>query len=288
MHKRFLRLMQAFAKRKYLSKKVRLEFRNDGGRARILCDEPVVIARFASHVRQAAIREWGKKTTVLARGQTSNHPGMRPGLFRPPSTGLPTKKLLRAEAGFYRLLEERLGLKRLGRDHPGALLQHYGYSTSWLDLVDNLWVAFWFAAYSLEEAGAGSRKALFREGERGWVYFLSPQAGPRGATCVDIREVHHGLSLRPHAQHGWSLRGPTGSVENLNEYVIATVEVPITSRLCSPGYLGSAEFLFPPRSLDDTLAKLSDFSVDELAREAETDEGLGPAPLGTLTEVSSV
>ena len=33
------------------------------------------------------------------------------------------------------------------------LLQHYGIQTTWLDLVDNIWIALWFSCYKATSTG---------------------------------------------------------------------------------------------------------------------------------------
>jgi hypothetical protein len=273
--------MEAFASRRYLRNKIRLEYVDDAERPRIYCDEPAVLARFASHVRQAAGRRW-PDSPVLLRGQTANYPGMMPGLFR---GGGVRKDLLEAEQQFERHVRDKIPLKRLKRADLGALLQHYGYATSWLDVVDNLWVAAWFASHRLLPVTRGHRRPEFQEGKTGWIYFLCPGAASPAGTCIDIRAAHHGLSIRPMTQHAWSIRGRSHSLDDLNRYVIATAEFPVAEPWRLESYLGSAAFLFPPADLDDTLRKLDKHGADEIARGVESDRTLVPDTLGYLYTV---
>src|SRR5262249_23188993 len=145
VNRQFVEFMRAFADRSLLKAKVGLQFRSNDDRPRIFCDEPIVVARFASELRQVAIRTLGSGTRVLLRGQTVNYPGMRPGLFRPPTDTIAADRLEEAEIHFEESVRRRINIGRFLRPNLAALLQHYGYRTRWLDVVDNLATAIWFA-----------------------------------------------------------------------------------------------------------------------------------------------
>ncbi len=281
----FLKLMKGFADRKHLKKKVHLEFRDEDGPPRLFCDEPAVAARFAAHLKQAAHRKW-PAVPLLTRGQTRDYNGMAPGLFRPRATSVDPVTLVKAEAAFEIAIQTNVRLKRLKRPHLGALLQHYGFATCWLDLVDNLWVASWFAAHDIGPAGLGERTARRRSSGTGWIYFISPAAGPGAADCIDLRIAHQGLSLRPHTQHGWSIRGPKHARTDLRDYVVAVLEFPMNGKWEFAGHLGSAEFLFPPAGLDHTLKVFVD-RANEVARQVEARFGLPGGVLGVVYAVTS-
>jgi hypothetical protein len=168
------------------------------------------------------------------------------------------------------------------RPHLAALLQHYGYRTSWLDVVDNLWVAVWFATHLIEPGDARVRVAAPRTNGSGWLYFIACAPGSHDFTAIDLRSAHHDLSLRPHTQHGWSVRGNASGASDINDCVIACVEFPIENRWLLAGHLASFEFLFPPLELDNTLRKLVDREVDSIARRVADDFGLPANSLGTL------
>lgn len=236
----FVPFVQAFANRRRLKKKAVLQFRTDGDRPRIYCEEPVVVARFSSELRQKATNDLGQLTRVLLRGQTKNYPGMVPGLFRSPSAGVEATALLSAEVAFERSVRKAIPIGRFMRPKLAALLQHYGYRTSWLDVVDNLWTAVWFATHAVSSTG-GRVKSACASGS-GWLYFV---AVPTDCSAIDLRDSHHGLSLRPHAQAGWSIRGNDASIGDLNPFVIATVEFPISERWKLTDHMASDAFFFP-------------------------------------------
>lgn len=265
--------MRAFAKRKYLRRKVRLEFR-DGGRPRLYCSEPAIVARFVSQVRQELVRKW-PDAYLLLRGQSKNRAGMVPSLFRGPSQA--TEQTLRdAEAYLERQIASALPKnERFQRPNLAALLQHYGVKTRWLDVVDDLRVAIWFATHDL-----GDGEPCRRRRGSGWIYLISTRTNAGKLTACDLRLAHHGLSLRPHVQQGWSV---SGAGKDLNPWVVATVEFPIGSSWHLDGHLARPAFLFPPVTLDDTLRRLSRAEVAACVRDAEARYGLAPDVLGKIS-----
>lgn len=101
------------------------------------------------------------------------------------------------------------------------LLQHYGVHTRWVDAVDNIWVALWFACHrQITKDGYAYhlRRSQEAEMERlqgipyAYVYML--KTDPLQATevpgydisqetrLVDLRYCVPSVYLRPHAQHG--------------------------------------------------------------------------------------
>ncbi|MEK7992938.1 MAG: FRG domain-containing protein, partial [Planctomycetota bacterium] len=216
------------------------------------------------------------------RGQAENYPGMVPGLFRPPTNAIDHKLLAKGEAQFEKAIRKQVRLGRFQRPHLAALLQHYGYRTTWLDVVDNLWTAVWFATHSMEPPGKRVRHATPRPKGSGWLYFLAADGQNTGCTAIDLRETHHGLSLRPHAQSGWSIRASGIALTDLNNSVVGCVEFPLGDRWAFGGHLGSSEFLFPPEGLDDTLKRLIEKRGDEIAANVETHLALPKGALGRL------
>lgn len=264
----FISLMRDFAERKRLRQRVQLEFRDDANRPRLYCDEPAIVARFWSQLRQETTGQ------LLIRGQTNNHPRMVPGLFR--SAASPADQLLAAESSFADAVVEAFPENgRFHRAHLPALLQHYGFKTSWLDVVDNLWTAVWFATHSVSERQGAVRASPNKKS--GWLYFLQPAANQ----SIDLRRAHQALSLRPHVQAGWSMRGTQESSEDLDQYVIATVEFPFDDRWTLSGYLGSVGFFFPSAELDNTLTRLYKRDIDRIAERIEVEHNL-PGALGRV------
>lgn len=103
------------------------------------------------------------------------------------------------------------------------LLQHYGISTSWIDLVDNVWVALWFACHRARSIGKASEFMHFERripsADEKFAYILLIGADISSRTrrkpgyyfgqnteLVDLRVAAPSVFLRPHAQHGLLFR----------------------------------------------------------------------------------
>jgi hypothetical protein len=279
----FAQFMRSFASRCRLKKKVRLEFREDADRPRVFCDEPAIAARFASHLRQQAALHFGCGTKVLMRGQNKNFRGMMPALFRPPSNRIDYRLLLKAEERFEKEIRDNINLGRLKRANLAALLQHYGYRTSWLDVMDNLWMAVWFASHSICRRNTLGTATSFKTNGAGWIYFVASELGSQGPCAIDLREVHQGLSLRPHTQHAWSVRLRQDVMPDLNDWVIGCLEFPSDDeRWVIEGYMAGEKFLFPAVRIDHTLRILTEKKVDAIAASVEHDLRLPDETLGRL------
>ena len=103
------------------------------------------------------------------------------------------------------------------------LLQHYGISTTWLDVIDNIWVALWFAVHDVRVWGRSGqyihfdRREIAGPASFGYIYLLAgeedltmhPRKGfmlSRSTEVVDLRVAAPSIFLRPHAQHGLLIR----------------------------------------------------------------------------------
>ena len=165
---------------------------------------------------------------IFFRGQTRLHNALIPSLFR----GISSQK---ADNFRKKQLNEAIraivSLSRMLRTVPEyahePLLQHYGLRTTWIDLVDNVWVALWFACFHAHGSGPLGQYLHFerRAGEDPRVQYayvllvVVDAPGPsvytpglqRGSETevIDLRIACPSTFLRPHAQHGvlFRLRG---------------------------------------------------------------------------------
>jgi len=160
------------------------------------------------------------------------------------------------------------------------LLQHYGIKTTWLDVVDNIWVALWFACHTAKSVGWPQEHLHFEKripnprGEEEFAYILLlssgvsvPVTGQPGhfrderSETIDLRIAVPSHFVRPHAQHGilvrrLSNRGLPVS-DNLPLHV-GTIRVRLSLAL---DWLGNAttltcHSLFPPAYYDYGYRKL--------------------------------
>jgi hypothetical protein len=162
---------------------------------------------------------------IFFRGESKLYGTLPPTLFRGVSSARgQTRKIgLLASA----LASARGNNKTLQSINPyihEPLLQHYGLKTSWIDVVDNIWVALWFACHKAYAVGPINEYLHFEQrtvskDPGGFAYILmiatdsKPiRLSPPGITIgkntelVDLRVAAPSIFLRPHAQHGLLMR----------------------------------------------------------------------------------
>ena len=240
---------------------------------------------------------------VLMRGETEMHPSMRASGFR--GVQEPGRQRISAELRSY--IDELLGgpcacpsgptsfssshhctervVSKTARGLVGGtyraaiepLVQHYGIRTRWLDVVDNIWVALWFACHRQVSVGRHAshiRRSAAQEGDAANVYIAVLKTGPLEPArnlpgywvgpetrVVDLRHSVPSVYLRPHAQHGLlvapaSLRNSDGG--ELTGQVIAYLEIRLIDALewLGHGAMTSPFVLFPPATRDEGYRRL--------------------------------
>ena len=162
-----------------------------------------------------------------------------------------------------------------------AMLQHYGYSTHFIDLVDNHWVALWFGLNQFDSIKNLSEYCLYRQRtinpidliasngneESTYQYMLmvavDNNAAPveRGINVgndiitIDLRSSLPSIFQRPHAQHGLVARKNIHSSEesfDLATNVVGIVKLRIDNVISwiGNGDLLSSSNLFPSPAYD--------------------------------------
>jgi len=161
---------------------------------------------------------------VYFRGQATTYPSLSPTLLR----GISSKQSAQAgrKAAMNRFIKEVVDgspiFKRFNKIAHEPLLQHYGLQTTWLDIVDNIWVALWFAVHRAHVSGKSAqylhfeRRNPFDDKEHhAFILLVATDAQPtvvpgflKGLTTetVDLRVCAPSIFLRPHAQHGLLFR----------------------------------------------------------------------------------
>lgn len=250
---------------------------------------------------------------VVLRGQASLFRDMMAGGFRPGAKQSSIGKVGRERlaAAMNRYLTElagecvcRVGKNSFGRAHrcveqvidPSSrespivqgtyratlepLLQHYGLRTRWLDVVDNVWIALWFACHVQQSDGRHAfhlRRSVAQEGLDSFAYVAILRTGEVGRThipgylvgaetrLVDLRYAVPSVYLRPHAQHGLLLAPSqlgAGSTGSLISQTLAYLRVRLVDALdwLGEGAMTSPHVLFPPASRDEGFRRLLDSS----------------------------
>ena len=245
--------------------------------------DPSILASFVAFCS-------GPCRPVFLRGETRYFPNSVPSLFR--NAESESKRRWAAYRLFLNKLKELRpkleGSRWETTKTLGAVLQHYGIRTPWLDVVRNIYTAVWFATHDFETRGS-CLVATPSEREHGYLSIYDARAeGKAWLRIVDLWGNDSSRHFRPHAQHGLSLAkqdddgAPPGELD-LEPYRIAHVCFPNSPKWTLCGHLFSSRFLFPAPEYDDSLKQLSRPEVQTILNEACTTNNL---PFGTLGTVS--
>jgi hypothetical protein len=169
--------------------------------------------------------------------------------------------------------DEKAVMRAVAPECREPLLQHYGIRTTWLDVVDNIWVALWFACHQARTTGWPEEYLHFEKripnhqgDEFAYVLLLSsayfsPIQGVAGyyrderSETIDLRVAVPSHFVRPHAQHGILVRrlSKTGQpVSSSLPLLVGIIRVRLATAL---DWLGIAvtltsHSLFPPAYYD--------------------------------------
>lgn len=171
-----------------------------------------------------------------------------------------------------RVRNEQRALLAVPHHAQEAVLQHYGLRTRWLDVVDNVWVALWFACHSALAHGPRDEYLHFErrvprripEAER-YAYILLIEVSNRPMTerglcgdasseAIDLRIAVPSHFIRPHLQHGLVVRGLNNGETALDymNLVAGIIRIDLEDAL---EWLGAGDYLsvhglFPPPAYD--------------------------------------
>lgn len=212
---------------------------------------------------------------VFFRGQSRLHKTLSPTLLRGVKDGPHSvrKRALLAEL-LSTIEEEGSALRAVDPDCREPLLQHYGIRTTWLDVVDNIWIALWFACHSARSAGWPEEFLHFEkripnprvDQEYAYVLLLAsahstPVPGKPGrfkderSETIDLRTAVPSHFVRPHAQHGLLVRRLSNTGLPVSDQLplhVGTIRIRLEAAL---DWLGDAttlttHSLFPPAFYD--------------------------------------
>lgn len=247
---------------------------------------PAALARFVAFVKYRVQLTGGD---VFLRGQTEHHRGMTPALFRQ----VAAPELARRVDAYARVLgkiQESLPYGRFHRSNPGALFQHYGLKTPWLDLVDNLYTAVWFATH--EHRSDSEFRSYYQPSRQrtGWVTLISTRSTEnQHLHCIDLRKHHSSMNVRLHAQHGISAATQedfaSPALYDYGEFVVGRVCIPNNGAFALRGRLASPRFLFPPPSIDESFQLLLSSPTNALLATCERQFGLPNGALGRINAI---
>ena len=259
--------------RQYLKKAgVRLSYVTDDCSDYLYIDNPIIISSFAGFVKQKY-----PDRDIYFRGECNNNRHVIPSLFRQAGMPLDDNGEIYARVRAYNELKRlTIGhykdkVSRFAKEDVDVLFQHYGIQSPCIDLVDNIYVALWFAM-----DGNG--------GDYGYVRLMD--TSHPDLTVHDLRKVHSSLSLRLHTQHGLIAKKSVSRWNKktilFDEYEIARIKFPVTKEMLG-GLLFSRANIYPGPGLDNTFKILQQSPwMTGAIRRMERKYGLGEGVLGRI------
>mgnify|MGYP002549928441 CR=1 FL=1 len=230
------------------------------------------------------------KCGVAFRGQCEYYDTMNPSLYRAltktsskPNADKKYNDLVKClTIPHNKKIGEYLSVKS---DYLAPLLQHYGVKTDWLDIVDNIWIALWFACYRY----VGKSKPLvsfkcrpygkkdmnnsetFSDERYCYITLIRiPLSGDSPCTghyigdkieVVDARYCLPSIYIRPHMQHGLLMRTKTKTGKTSLDFsnaIEGVIRIDLDNALkwIELNPLLTTGTLFPPPDIDTGLSLL--------------------------------
>ncbi len=247
-------------------------------------------AGLASFVAFCKVPLGSKGLRVYLRGQSSRHTTILPSLFRGPIDARVRKKRWGAYQRLLKVLPKSVKGTRFTRRNFGAVLQHYGFRTPWLDVVDDIHASVWFALHRRDNS-SGKIEYLRTEADSGWVVVL---AVPTGGCVQDLRENQSSRNIRCHVQQGFSLAMQWDNADkpepnqDFAPSIVGTVRIPNAERWHLQGFRASQAYFFPSGVVDDTYRQLLSPDITAMTEQVELEHKLACGTLGRPERYSEV
>ena len=259
----------------------------DGYHDVIVAKNPHALVTIAGYLKYICAKEIGQG--IYFRGQRTIYGSLCPTLYRDIKAQAGRDKRERSLVDVLTAVRKSAGIfNKFGHYAHEPLLQHYGIWTTWIDLVDNVWVALWFACNRAHSSGKRQEFLHFEEripdGTHQYAYILLVAADITGRNrvkpgyfwgadteLVDLRMAAPSIFLRPHAQHGllFRCRGEKNTGRTLDYskqvYGVIAVELPRALDWLGSGKMVSAHSLFPPPLYDGGYSILLDIDLNHVA-----------------------
>jgi hypothetical protein len=238
----------------------------------LLARSPHTLIQAAGYLKYIYARD--QSQGVYFRGQGELYGTLSPSLYR----GIKLQGARDKREADLKLVPDRVRksagiFSGFGEYAHEPLLQHYGISTTWVDLVDNVWIALWFACNRAIISGTLKDHMHFEERTRSssdqfvYVLFVAADIGRRNRTkpgfffgpnteLVDLRMAVPSVFLRPHSQHALLFRraasGLTGRATDYRGQICGVIGVELSMALewLGHGKMVNAHSLFPPPCYD--------------------------------------
>lgn len=207
---------------------------------------------------------------VFLRGQTELYNGaLIPSIYRG-RTRLDTITT-KYSTKINQIKNDIISFNRYDRVVLEPLLQHYGIKTPYIDLVDNIWVALWFALHKATVKPINSHEYVYyynNDNTYSYILLIATDAinpskkhgiyNGKTTTLIDLRKALPSYFLRPHAQHAYMLKKNEAFPGDYSDLIIGIAKIPTDLGF---KWLGINEFLtvsslFPAAYFDSGYAKL--------------------------------
>lgn len=239
----------------------------------------ITVTSYLSLVQLFGFLKYRSKSRVLLRGQTASFAThLQPSAFR---GGKPWNLVSTELEDLLNVIRERCSIDTDADHRPSTepLLQHYGLRTRWLDVVDSIPHALFFALNNPVYGDTSAYPEQSHKREWGYVYIIDcrndsaltsvkvPKNGGEeecmgiwraedGFMLCDLRRAKPSKALRPHAQHGWLCRVPDGRTD-LDDHIMVRVRIP---HKAASTWVGGDSFswnaMFPGSELDRNYKRL--------------------------------
>lgn len=213
------------------------------------------------------------KFSVYFRGQSTLYQNLMPSLYRGASSnGQKSRRDNDLKKYLQKIEDDKAVLRAVSEKAREGLLQHYGIRTRFIDVVDNVWVALWFACHKAIGSGKSSDylhfepRAVQHESAPANAYILLVRTGAiaaaepgifegGGTELIDLRVAVPSQFLRPHAQHGLVVRRAKHNDHlhmDCQDFVVGVIRVSLIDALqwLGDGKLLGIHSLFPPPTYD--------------------------------------
>ncbi|WP_459901673.1 FRG domain-containing protein [Desulfobaculum senezii] len=235
-------------------------------------DKPHALIQAAGYLKYTRSE---MKEGIFFRGQRKIYGSLKPCLFRGINRNAAqykrVEKLNKVVKKFAREVVIFEGVDEMAYE---PLLQHYGINTTWVDLVDNVWIALWFACHKAMCKQKIQKFLHFEERipseKEKFAYILLVAADlehmdkrncnagciiGRNTELIDLRMAVPSIFVRPHAQHAllFRMRGTdSGRRLDYKDQLRGIIRVKLRDALAwlGNGALAGTHTLFPPAYYD--------------------------------------
>jgi hypothetical protein len=246
--------------------------KDPSGIAVLHADEPHALVMAAGYLKFKLAKD--KSEGIYFRGQRKIYESLSPTLYRDtPSAKVQNAKHAALSNLVQRFVDSGNIFGSFGGYAHEALLQHYGINTTWMDLVDNVWVALWFACHQAMSVGKRGEFVHFERrlpsSSNPYAYLLLIAADINHRSrdkpgyyhgnqteLIDLRMAAPSVFLRPHAQHGLLFRrkgDTTGRALDYSSQIRGVIRVDLGKALdwLGSGKMVNTHSLFPPPFYDN-------------------------------------